>query len=297
MSNSFAPTPARQRPDSSLPQGVGVGFKSTHFDAIFESRARLGFFEIHAENHLGAGGPSHEQLERLRADYALSIHGVALSLGGAEPPDEEHLARLKALNARYAPALFSEHLAWSTQGGAYFGDLLPIPYTTENLRRVADNVARAQEALGRRIAIENPATYVVFRESTWSETEFLAELVRRTDCALLLDVNNVYVSAINHGFPARDYVERFPMQALAEIHLAGFAEDEDEGGARLLIDAHCAAVADDVWALYDLALTRCGPVATLVEWDNDLPDWPTLHAEARRAKGRLDACGPMEPAA
>lgn len=290
MPNGAASRVLRKRIDAALPTGVGVGFKPSHLPRILESRTDLEFFEIHAENYLGAGGPTHAQLERLRADYDLSIHGVALSLAGAEPPDPEHLARLKALNARYAPALFSEHLAWSTHGGAYFGDLLPAPYTGRTLRRVAENVARAQDALGRRIAIENPASYVVFPESNWAETDFLAELARRTGCALLLDVNNVYVCAINHGFDAKDYIDAFPIDAVVEIHLAGFAEDEDENGARLLIDAHCAAVADAVWGLYERALTRRGPVATLVEWDNDVPEWATLHAEARRAQKRLDAC-------
>jgi len=294
MPSGAAPRVLPQRIDAGLPAGVGVGFKPAHLPRILEGRADLDFFEVHAENYLGAGGPPHAQLERLRADYALSIHGVSLSLAGAEPPDPDHLARLKALNARYAPALFSEHLAWSTQDGAYFDDLLPAPYTTQTLRRVAENVARTQDALGRRIAIENPATYVVFPESNWAETDFLAELARRSGCALLLDVNNVYVCAVNHGFDANDYIDAFPIDAVVEIHLAGFAEDEDENGARLLIDAHCAAVAAEVWALYERALTRRGPVATLIEWDNDVPEWATLHAEARRARTRLGACRQSE---
>jgi uncharacterized protein (UPF0276 family) len=278
---------------AALPARAGVGFKPEHFDAILAARGVAGFFEVHAENYLGAGGAPHARLARLRAEYPLSIHGVGLSLGGAAPPDAEHLRRVKALIARYEPALFSEHLAWVGCDGAYYNDLLPLPYTTQTLRRVAENVARAQESLSCRIAIENPATYVSFAESTYEETAFLSELVRRTDCALLLDVANVYVSCVNRGADAAAYIDSFPMTAVEEIHLAGFAEDHDDDGASLLVDAHCAAVASPVWALYRRALARRGPVATVIEWDNELPDWPTLQHEASVA----DAMRSVERAA
>jgi uncharacterized protein (UPF0276 family) len=270
-----------------LPARAGVGFKGEHFPDIERSAPDMGFFEVHAENFMGAGGPPHAQLARIRQDYPLSIHGVGLSIGGAQPLDRDHLGRVKALIERYQPASFSEHLAWSTHGRSFLNDLLPLPYNGATLKRVVDHVLELQGAIGRRILLENPASYLQFESSDYTEIDFLREIVRRTDCGLLLDVNNVYVCAVNHGFLAEDYIDAFPISHVGEIHLAGYAEDMDEVDARLLIDAHCAPVSDPVWRLYEHALARRGAVATLIEWDNDVPPWPILMEEARRAESLL----------
>jgi uncharacterized protein len=274
----------------SLPPGAGVGFKPDHFDAIRSTRPALGFFEVHAENYMGAGGLPHAQLGALRADYALSLHGVGLSIGGADALDKDHLHRLRALCDRYQPESFSEHLAWSSHGGEYLNDLLPLPYTEETLARVSAHVAQLQDVLGRRILLENPSTYVLFEQSTIPETEFLAQLVARTGCGLLLDVNNVFVSATNHRTDPMAYLAAFPLDAVAEIHLGGHDEEQLPSGP-LLIDAHGSPVADPVWALYRAVLGRTGPLPTLIEWDNDLPAWPALLAEASRAQTLLDSIG------
>ncbi len=267
---------------TALPATSGVGFKPEHFAAILEAGFD-GFLEVHAENYMGAGGPPHAMLGRLREDHALSIHGVGLSIGGAGPLDRDHLARLRTLCDRYAPESFSEHLAWSTHDGDFLNDLLPLPYTQETLRRVVAHVDQTQDALGRKMLLENPATYVTFAESDVPETEFLAEIARRAGCGLLLDVNNVFVSATNHGFSADAYLAAFPLDFVGEIHLGGHDAQEDDAGAPLLIDAHGAPVADPVWTLYERVLARTGPIASLIEWDNDVPDWSTLAAEAKRA--------------
>jgi uncharacterized protein (UPF0276 family) len=268
---------------TTVPPRAGVGLKAQHYDAILSSRPDVGWFEIHAENYMGAGGPPHHYLERIRADYPVSLHGVGLSIGADRPLDEDHLARLKSLNERYEPGLFSEHLAWSSHGDFYFNDLLPLPYTEEAVARVSEHVDRVQETLGRRMLLENPSTYVTFETSTMSELDFLADVVRRTGCGLLLDVNNVFVSATNQGYAPEDYVDAFPLGHVGEIHLGGHAEDRDDEDAPLLIDAHDRAVADPVWDLYRRVIGLAGPLPSLIEWDNDVPDWPTLHAEARAA--------------
>jgi uncharacterized protein (UPF0276 family) len=265
------------------PQRAGVGLKPEHYRAILDSEPEIGFFEVHAENYMGAGGPPHRYLEAVRARYPLSLHGVALSIGADRNLDRDHLRRLRALCGRIEPLLFSEHLAWSSHGTSYLNDLLPVPYTDETLARVCEHVDQVQVALGRRMLLENPATYVSFAHSTIPETEFLAAVAARTGCGLLLDVNNVYVSAVNHEFDPYAYLGAFPAAAVAEIHLAGLAESEDSAGRRLLIDDHGSSVRQAVWDLYAFAVGRVGPVPTLVEWDNDLPDWNTLHAEAGRA--------------
>jgi uncharacterized protein (UPF0276 family) len=272
---------------TTLPRAAGVGFKPEHFASLVEA-GFAGFLEVHAENYMGAGGPPHAMLSALRRDHALSVHGVGLSIGGAEPLDRAHLARLKALCDRYEPESFSEHLAWSTHEGAFLNDLLPLPYTDDTLARVAAHVDETQEALCRRMLLENPATYVTFAESEIPETEFLAEIARRTGCGLLLDVNNVFVSATNHATDALAYLDRFPLAEVGEIHLAGHDAQSDEADGPLLIDSHGSPVADPVWALYAQVLERTGPVASLIEWDNDVPDWPTLAAEAARAQSMLD---------
>lgn len=269
-----------------LPSRAGVGFKPQHFGQILDDPGAPAFFEIHAENYMGAGGPPHAQLSALRERFALSIHGVGLSIGAPGPLDRAHLARLRQLCDRYQPEGFSEHLAWSSHGGNFFNDLLPLPYTEETLARVASHIAETQDALGRVMLLENPATYVRFASSTIPETEFLAEIVRRTGCGLLLDVNNVHVCAVNHGFDAAEYLDRFPLAHVREIHLAGHDRDASPGEV-LLIDAHGSPVADPVWRLYERTIARLGPVATLIEWDNNVPDWPILRAEADRADAAI----------
>lgn len=272
---------------SVLPPSAGVGFKPEHFAAIIEAPQPLGFFEVHAENYMGAGGPPHAQLARLRADYALSVHGVGLSIGSMQPLDRDHLSRLRILCDRYEPESFSEHLAWSSHDSVFLNDLLPLPYTPETLDRVADHIDLVQETLGRPMLLENPATYVTFEASTIEETDFLGQLARRTGCGLLLDVNNVFVAATNHHLDPHAYLTRFPLAQVREIHLSGHAETVDDHGAPLLIDSHDTPVKDPVWALYAEVIARTGPVATLIEWDNDVPDWPVLRAEAEAAGALL----------
>jgi uncharacterized protein (UPF0276 family) len=275
--------PPSPRVASALPNRSGVGLKPEHVDEILRDRPALGFFEIHAENYMGAGGPPHRRLEAIRALYPLSLHGVGLSIGSPKPLDREHLGRLAALARRYQPGLVSEHLAWSSHDSGFLNDLLPLPYTPETLATVCAHVDQVQEALARPMLLENPSTYVVFRESTIEETDFIREIARRTGCGLLLDVSNVLVSATNHGFDARAYLDAFPLDSVGEIHLAGFAEAEDDAGHLVLIDAHDSPVRDHVWHLYREVIARRGPTPTLIEWDNDVPQWPVLLGEARRA--------------
>ncbi|SEG75817.1 MNIO family bufferin maturase [Marinobacterium lutimaris] len=283
--------PSPFQPPAGLPAAAGIGLKPEHFQPLLESQPKLGFVEVHAENYMVAGGPMHHYLHRVHEQYALSLHGVGLSIGGSEPLDETHLERLKTLIERHRPERFSEHLAWSSHNGHFMNDLLPLPYTGERLQKVCDHVDRVQERLGIQMLLENPATYVQFRASSYSEPEFIGEVIRRTGCGLLLDVNNVYVSAINHGFSSHDYIDALPCDQVGEIHLAGFALDRnsnsDAQGAPLLIDSHDAPVADAVWTLYDFALKRTGPVATLIERDANLPPLPILVAEAQQAAARL----------
>jgi uncharacterized protein (UPF0276 family) len=276
------------RAESRLPASAGVGFKPEHFSGLLAPDQPIGFVEVHAENYMGAGGLPHAQLHALAERYALSVHGVALSIGSPQPLDREHLARLKMLCERYRPASFSEHLAWSSHGDVYLNDLLPLPCTEETLGRVIEHVDLVQDTLGRQMLLENPSTYVRFAVTTIPETEFLEAVARRTGCGLLLDVNNVFVSARNHGESAERYLERFPLAWVREIHLGGHDEQSDEAGAPLLIDAHGTPVADPVWALYTSVIARIGAVATLIEWDNDVPSWPVLAREARTAARILD---------
>ena len=268
-----------------LPSAPGLGFKPEHFEPIRADRQAIGFIEVHAENYMGAGGPPHRMLERLRADFPLSIHGVGLSIGGASI-DKDHLARLKTLIDRYQPDSFSEHLAWSSHG-IFLNDLLPLAYTEETLALVCDHINQVQDGLGMRMLLENPSTYVLFAQSTISEVEFLREISRITGCGLLLDVNNVFVSCTNHRMDPRAYLSDFPMENVTEIHLGGHAEEELETGP-LLIDAHGSPVADPVWTLYAEVIARIGPQPTLIEWDNDVPDYQTLRAEALRAAAILN---------
>jgi uncharacterized protein (UPF0276 family) len=272
-----------RRVSARLPDRAGVGLKPEHVDAILADRPDVGFFEIHAENYMGAGGPPHRRLEAIRELYPLSLHGVGLSIGSPRPLDKDHLARLAAIAERYEPGLFSEHLAWSTHDAGFLNDLLPLPYTEETLAAVCAHVDQTQEALGRRMLLENPSTYVLFAESEIAETEFLDLVARRTGCGLLLDVNNVGVCAVNHGFDPLAYLDAFPLERVGEIHLAGYTEAEDDEGRPLRIDSHDSPVRSGVWTLYDHVVARIGPRPTLIEWDNDVPDWATLRDEARRA--------------
>ncbi|WP_068302407.1 DUF692 domain-containing protein [Pararhodobacter sp. CCB-MM2] len=272
-------------PDFRLPARPGVGFKPEHYREALT--APLGFYEVHAENYMGAGGAPHAMLERLHADHAISVHGVGLSIGGAGPLDPEHLKRLKILLDRHQPESFSEHLAWSSHGAAWLNDLLPLPYTDQSLATICAHIDEVQTTLGRRLLLENPATYVTFAESTWAEVDFLREITRRTGCGLLLDVNNVFVSATNHRKDARAYLAEFPLSAVGEIHLAGH-ESEDLPDGPLLIDSHSRPVADPVWALFADLITRTGPLPTLIEWDNDVPGFDVLLAEAARAETLLE---------
>lgn len=266
-----------------LPARAGLGLKPEHVADILDGCPDVGFFEVHAENYMGDGGAPHRALSEIVARYPLSLHGVGLSIGAERLLDRQHLARLRRLVDRYAPQSFSEHLAWSTHDGCFLNDLLPLPYTKATLARVADHVDEVQQAVGRQLLLENPSTYVLFEESTIEEAEFLDAVAERSGCGLLLDVNNVMVSAVNHRFDSHAYIDRFPVQRVGEIHLGGYDETVDGAGDRLLIDAHDRKVTDDVFALYRYTIARTGPVPTLIEWDNRVPAFPVLLAEARRA--------------
>ena len=274
---------------TALPQRAGLGLKPEHYEIILSTKPDVGFFEVHAENYMGAGGPPHRYLEAVADLYPLSLHGVGLSIGAARDLDKEHLKRLRGLVDRYRPQSFSEHLAWSTHDTGFLNDLLPLPYTAETLSRVIDHIDETQQWLGRKMLLENPSTYLLFSESTIDEVDFLTEIASRTGCGLLLDVNNVMVSAVNHRLDPAAYIDRFPVELVGEIHLAGYDETVDSVGDRLLIDAHGSAVRTDVVELYRYTLSRSGPLPTLIEWDNDVPDFATLNAEAVRADAMLAA--------
>lgn len=266
-----------------LPARAGVGLKAEHIDTILQSDADIGFFEIHAENYMGAGGMPHAQLSKIREKYPLSVHGVGMSIGGSGRIDPDHLARFKKVVEIYNPGKVSEHLAWSTHDDVFYNDLLPVPYTDETLDNVVSHVSEVQEALNRQILIENPSTYITFEQSSWSEVDFMAEIAKRSGCGLLFDVNNVFISATNHNYKPIDYINAYPLHLVQEIHLAGHSQDEDDQGDTLLIDAHDREVCDDVWDLYRFTLLKTGPVPSLVEWDNDVPTWDVLAAEALKA--------------
>jgi uncharacterized protein (UPF0276 family) len=270
-----------------LPARAGIGLKSQHYREIIEQQPDIGFFEVHAENYMVAGGAFHHFLGLIRARYPLSLHGVGLSIGGVEPLDEAHLDRLAQLVTRYQPQSFSEHLAWSSHSDVFFNDLLPVAYDPATLARVCEHIDRVQSRLQRPMLLENPATYVEFASSSMDEAQFLSAVVARTGCGLLLDVNNVYVSCINHQRDALAYINDLPLAAVGQIHLAGFAEDQDALGARLLIDSHGAPVDDAVWALYAQVLQLVGPQPTLLERDNQVPDLSVLLAEAAHAEQLL----------
>ncbi|MGV3628293.1 MAG: DUF692 domain-containing protein [Betaproteobacteria bacterium] len=265
---------------------AGLGLKPQHYDAALACSTAGLWLEVHPENYMVAGGPRLAWLEAIRGKHPVSLHGVALSLAADAEPDAAHLKRLVELARRVEPVLISEHLAWSTWRGAYHPDLLPFPRTTQALVRISDNVSRTQDALQRRIAVENPSHYLKLDGHEWSETEFLQELARRTGCGLLLDVNNVYVSARNMGYSAEDYLDDFPGRPVMEIHLAGHASDPNLGEA-LLVDSHDAPVAAEVWALYERLIRRIGARPTLIERDDNLPEFGALLAERDRAAAIL----------
>jgi uncharacterized protein (UPF0276 family) len=275
-----------------IPARGGVGLKAEHYRTIVETLPDVGFFEVHAENYMGAGGPPHRYLSAIRERYPLSLHGVGLSIGADRPLDEDHLQRLKRLIERYRPGLFSEHLAWSSHDSSFLNDLLPVPYTAETLTRVIEHIDQVQNALRRQMLLENPSTYLAFAESTYSEIDFIAEVVRRTGCGLLLDVNNVYVASTNQEWDPIAYIEAYPLAHVQEIHIAGYTREADDKGRPLLIDTHNRPVEEIVWSLYAHAVTLIGPVPTLIEWDADVPDWPTLKREADRAEAIMLATRP-----
>jgi len=270
-----------------LPKRVGVGYKPQHFQDVLDNPAPVAWLEVHAENYMGDGGRPIAQLRALAERFPISVHGVGLSIGGEKPLDRDHLARLSRLVAWLEPASFSEHLAWSTHDMGFLNDLLPLPYTDDTVTRVSHHVDQVQDVLGRRMLLENPSNYLSFDESTMSEVEFLREIVRRTGCGLLFDVNNVFVSATNQKTDPISYINSFPLDAVGEIHLGGHDEDEDEHGSPLLIDSHGREVVDPVWELYRHTIARGGAKPTLIEWDTDVPDWPILAAEAERAHAIL----------
>ncbi len=276
------------RRSNRLPAAPGVGYKPQHFAQILDQAKPVAWLEIHAENYMGDGGRPLAQLRHLSEQFPISVHGVGLSIGGEGPLDKDHLARLKHLVGWLNPASFSEHLAWSTHDSHFLNDLLPLPYTDATLTRICSHIDQVQDTVGQQMLLENPSSYLAFEESTWSEPEFLREISKRTGCGLLLDVNNVFVSATNLDFSPQGYIDAYPLEKVGEIHLGGHDEDEDDHGKPLLIDSHGRAVVDPVWALLDYVLDRSGPKPLLVEWDTDVPDWPVLRDEAVRAQAALE---------
>jgi len=267
-----------------VPVSAGIGLRSPHVARVLAERPAVPWFEVHSENYFAEGGQALRALERIRADYPVSLHGVGLSLGSTDALDLRHLARLKSLASRIDPMLVSEHLCWSAVGGRHYNDLLPLPYTDEALEHVCSRVDAVQDYLSRQILVENVSTYYVFPERAMSECDFIAAVAARTGCSILLDVNNIHVNAANHGDDALAFLDAIVPGTVGEIHLAGF----DRDGERL-IDTHGAPVAPEVWSLYQAALQRLGPIATLIEWDTDIPSFAVLQGEAAHAQRLLEA--------
>lgn len=266
-----------------IPARAGIGLRGQHYQALLERRPNTGWLEAHSENFFGQGGAPHQYLEALRAEYPLSLHGVGLSLGSVDELDPRHLHRLDDLVRRYQPGLLSEHLSWSSAGGIHSNDLLPLPYTEEALAHFAGRVRQVQDRLGRRILVENPSSYLRYRHSTIDEWEFLVAVAELSDCGLLLDINNVYVSAVNHGYDALNYLASIPADRVGEIHLAGHAANRC-GDRTILIDDHGGPVAEPVWALFKHALARFSNIPTLIEWDSNIPTLDLLLNEADKAQ-------------
>lgn len=273
------------RDDDNYP--VGIGLKSQHYAKILADTPPVSFFEIHAENYMAQGGAHHRFLGDIAQNYPLSVHGVGLSLGSVDGIDGAHLERLAAVIERYKPCLVSEHLAWSMSEGTYLNDLLPIPYSQDSLSLVADNVARTQDRISRQLLIENPSSYMAFDSSTLLELDFLVALTEKTGCGLLVDVNNIYVSASNNGWSAENYIDNIPAEMVSEIHLAGHSVRNVEG-TTLRIDDHGSPVCDAVWSLYSRLIARIGMRATLVEWDNDIPELDVWVGQAKTAKATAE---------
>lgn len=271
----------RNRP--SLPVAAGIGLRAPHVAQVLADRPPVAWFEVHSENYYADGGPALAALDRIRADYPLSLHGVGMSLGSIDPLDAMHLAKLRRLVARVEPAVVSEHLCWSGIGGRHLNDLLPLPYTEEALDHVCRRVTQVQDAIARELLVENVSSYLAFADATIPEWEFVAAVATRTGCKLLCDVNNIYVNAVNHGFDADVYLAALPRDAVAEIHLAGF-----DASGPCLIDTHGAPVAPDVWALYRRAIARFGPRPTLIEWDTDIPAFAVLQREGATAQAIME---------
>jgi uncharacterized protein (UPF0276 family) len=265
--------------------GVGIGLRPPHYRELLRRLPEIGWLEAHSENYFGDGGQPLYFLERSRGHYPLSLHSVGLSLGSTDELSHEHLSKLKRLVARFEPSLVSDHLCWCSSGGRFVNDLLPLPYTEEALQVVCRHIDQAQEYLGRQILVENVSSYLRFKHSTLTEWDFIREAQARTGCGILLDVNNIYVSSINHGFDSRDYLRAIPREAVREIHLAGFDRAPD-----CLIDTHGNPVAEAVWQLYREALEHFGPVPTLIEWDTDIPALEVLLAEAEKARVLMEEC-------
>jgi uncharacterized protein (UPF0276 family) len=270
-----------------IPARAGIGLRAEHYRDVLETRPTVGWFEVHSENYFGEGGRPLAFLEAIRAHCPLSLHGVGLSLGSTDELSHTHLVRLKQLIDRFQPGLVSEHLSWSSIGGRYLNDLLPLPYTEEALVHVVARIARVQDYLGRQILIENISRYLDYKHTTIAEWDFLAAAARQSDCGILLDVNNIYVNAVNHGFDALTYLRAIPRDLVQEIHLAGFTVNRFEGG-EIIIDSHNRPVADVVWALYREAIHRFGPRPTLIEWDTELPALAVLLSEAQRADAIME---------
>lgn len=268
-----------------IPANVGVGLRAPHYQEIIANLPDIGWFEAHSENYFGDGGQPLAMLSAIRADYPVSLHGVGLSLGSCDPLNTEHLKKLKRLVERIEPGLVSEHLSWSSIDGRFMNELLPLPYSAEALRHVCNRVEQMQEALGRKVLIENVTAYVTFNDSTIPEWEFLNTLAKNTGCGLLLDVNNIYVNSVNHGFDPRQFLSRINPLFVEEIHLAGF-----DCAGDVLVDTHGARVSDAVWDLYAYIMDRIGPRLTLVEWDNDIPAFAVLLEEARHAEQIMEQC-------
>ena len=279
---------ATDRCDSPIPAKAGIGLRFRHHQAVLDTRPDVAWMEVHTENYMGGGSPIH-CLEAIRRDIPISLHGVGLSLGSAEGLDPVHLDRIRQVAERIEPDLMSEHIAWSVSGGTYLADLLPLPMTEEALAVVCRHVDQVQSTLGRRILVENPSTYVQFRHSTIPEWEFMATVAARTGCGILCDVNNIYVSAKNHGWDPSIYLAALPPDAIGEIHLAGHSLRQLADGGELRIDDHSSPVIGEVWSLYEDALRRFGPVPTLIEWDQNVPELDVLVDEAHHADALIDA--------
>jgi uncharacterized protein (UPF0276 family) len=270
------------------PNAAGIGLRAEHHAELLALQPAIAFVEVHSENYFGRGGPPRHWLHRARERYPLSLHGVGLSIGSTDPLRQDHLRRLRELIAELQPALVSEHLSWSSVDGLYANDLLPLPHTCEALDHVVERVQQVQDALGRAILLENLSSYLRFDADEMPEWAFLAEVARRSGCGLLLDVNNLYVSARNHAFDALEYLDALPGESVAQYHLAGFTHRRFDDGNEILIDTHSRFVSEAVWALYAQVLQRIGPRPTLIEWDAELPPLPTLVAEAHKAAALME---------